>query len=170
MINSRKKTVLSNLSAIWSVMVLGTMAGFFWTYSFNVNYATLNLGADDYATVQSLFNVNVRHGMFFFFFFGGVFFTALAAVLSRMEENSRRVRLQLWALGVYLLGVVVFTHQVNLPLNAVTESWVVGAVPADWQTTRDHWNMANLFRVATSFSAFVLGLFALLTRPDEESS
>ncbi len=37
------------------------MAGFFWTYSDNVNLAMLQVDGATYATVQSLFNMNVRH-------------------------------------------------------------------------------------------------------------
>lgn len=46
------------------------MAGFFATYSANVNLATLELNGPTYAQVQSAFNRNVRHAGFFACFFG----------------------------------------------------------------------------------------------------
>ncbi len=42
----------------------GIMAGFFYTYTFNVNLAMLEVDGSTYAVVQSLFNENVRHPMF----------------------------------------------------------------------------------------------------------
>lgn len=53
-----------------AVLWLGLMAGFFGTYSANVNLAMLQMDGATYATVQSAFNRNVRHALFFALFFG----------------------------------------------------------------------------------------------------
>ncbi len=163
MIVPTKNRFLSDVSSIFSVLVLGVMSGFFWTYSFNVNYALNNLDADAYAQVQSLLNVNVRHGVFFFFFFGGGLFPALAGLISWTQKKVRRSCWLLLACVVYLLGVVLLTKQVNLPLNADTESWILGSVPEHWIATRDAWNQANLWRVMASAAAFLCGLLALVS-------
>jgi len=63
---------------------------------------------------------------------------------------------------LYLLGIVVFTAQVNLPLNHYTESWDPAALPADWAATRERWNAANLWRTGASAAAFALALAALV--------
>lgn len=165
MITAQKQTTLSDFSALISVLMLGVMAGFFWTYAFNVNYATINLNADDYVRIQSLFNVNVRHGMFFTFFFGAAFLSFVAAFISWLSKNISRTRLLLLAGLIYLGGVVMFTHQVNLPLNYETESWVLGQVPAHWQEVRVAWNEANLLRTGMAFLAFALGLWSLMCKP-----
>ncbi len=47
-----------------AVLWLGLMAGFFGTYSANVNLALLQMDGATYATVQSAFNRNVRHALF----------------------------------------------------------------------------------------------------------
>ncbi|MEZ5702419.1 MAG: hypothetical protein R3E42_11505 [Burkholderiaceae bacterium] len=44
-----------------SLLAMGIMAGFFWTYSINVNLAMLEMDGPVYATVQSAFNRHVRH-------------------------------------------------------------------------------------------------------------
>lgn len=54
------------LAVVW----LGLMAGFFGTYSCNVNLAMLQMDGATYATVQSALNRNVRHSLFFALFFG----------------------------------------------------------------------------------------------------
>lgn len=169
MITAQKQTTLSDFSAFIAVLMLGVMAGFFWTYAFNVNYATINLGADDYVRMQSLFNVNVRHSMFFLFFFGAAFLCFVATFISWFSKNISRTRLLLLAGLLYLGGVVMFTHQVNLPLNYETESWVIGQVPAHWQEVRAAWNKANLLRTGMSFLAFALGLWSLLCKPSSRT-
>lgn len=61
----------------------------------------------------------------------------------------------------YALGIVVFTREVNLPLNRMTESWSSSTLPADWSVTRNAWNVANLWRAVWSALLFGLGLIAL---------
>ena len=61
---------LSLAAQLLTVLLLGLMAGFFATYSANVNLATLELNGPTYAQVQSAFNRYVRHAGFFACFFG----------------------------------------------------------------------------------------------------
>lgn len=67
-------------------------------------------------------------------------------------------------MAVYVPGIIAFTREVNLPLNAVTESWDAARVPLDWAQTRDAWNDANMHRVWLAGAAFVLALSALVVR------
>jgi len=168
MIRTLNQTTLSDWSTLWATAVLGVMAGFFWTYTFNVNLAMATVNGSTYAQMQSLFNVHVRHLAFFSFFFGGVGFTALALLCSWRFRGQARFWLLMGAGVVYGVGIVLFTKSVNLPLNALTESWDPAAVPADWHAVRDAWNDANAVRVVTSGLAFALGLLALMLRPTDD--
>ncbi len=154
---------LSWAGLVLAVFVLGLMAGFFATYSGNVNLATLELDGLTYALVQSSFNRNVRHLGFFVLFFGPVACCALALL------GGGRQRAGWWwltaAIGMaYALGIVLFTQQVNLPLNHRTESWTAATLPADWALTRDAWNRANAWRALCTTALFALALAALLWR------
>jgi uncharacterized membrane protein len=162
-------TVLDNLSVALATAVLGLMAGFFWTYSYNVNLAMLQVDGATYATVQSLFNQNVRHAAFFTLFFGGAAFPLLALAVNRRHWRTPAFWLIVVATVVYALGIIVFTRQVNLPLNAYTESWQVAQLPADWMQTRDAWNEANNMRVWLACVAFALSLGALVLRASAQA-
>jgi uncharacterized membrane protein len=152
--------LLHALAALW----LGMMAGFFWTYSANVNLAMLQMDGATYATVQSAFNRNVRHGLFFAFFFGPPVWCALAL----LSAWASRREAWWWCLAgasvAYLLGIVFFTQQVNLPLNQTTEAWNPQALPADWAQVRDRWNAANLWRTGVNGAAFVVAVLTLAWR------
>ena len=155
-------TLFTQLSQIVSVLLLGLMAGFFATYSFNVNDATLALNGEMYATVQSLFNHNVRHVGFFFCFFGA----GVATIITAATLLIKRATIGwFWlAIGIaYVLGIIMFTKWVNLPLNYYTESWDPLNLPTDWQTVRDQWNQANLFRTWLCGILFMIATI-LLTR------
>ena len=157
-------TMLENTSLAISILMFGIMAGFFWTYTFNVNLATAQLDGATYARVQSLFNVNVRHAMFFSFFFGSGGAAILALILNYKHYASPSFWLLAAAAVIYILGIIVFTKVVNLPLNYYTESWKPELLPSDWEATRQSWNEANAWRVLISILAFVLSLTALLLR------
>ena len=79
---------LSLAAQLLTVLLLGLMAGFFATYSANVNLATLELNGPTYAQVQSAFNRNVRHAGFFACFFGPppLGLLALAAAWPRRKQ------------------------------------------------------------------------------------
>lgn len=157
-------TQLSFASQTIGLLALGLMAGFFWTYSINVNLAMREMDGPIYATVQSAFNRNVRHPMFFAVFFGPMPL-ALITLLSSWRQR-RRLWWGLLALAgvAYTLGIVWFTRTVNLPLNHLTESWSPAALPEDWSLTRDAWNHANDWRAITSGSVFALAMLAFALR------
>lgn len=154
---------LSWAGLVLAVFSLGIMAGFFGTYTGNINLATAELDGPTYALVQSALNRNVRHAVFFAFFFG----PPLCCVLALL--SGWRTRPGWWWLvaGVglaYGLGIVFFTREVNLPLNHLTESWTPTTLPAHWAATRDAWNRANAWRTGCSALLFAVSLAALVWR------
>ena len=159
-----KFTTIENATVAIATIFFGIMAGFFWTYTFNINLAMLQVEGATYATVQSLFNQNVRHFMFFAFFFGGGAFSILAVIANWKRRKTISFTLLAAASLIYILGIIVFTSQVNLPLNAYTESWNPQNLPADWASVREQWNNANVIRVGTSATAFILSVAALANR------
>ena len=147
-----------------AVFSLGIMAGFFATYAINVSLAMLSFDGPTYAMVQSAFNRHVRHTLFFVFFFGPTLWCLLAVVGRWMEHRQGWWRLTAVTGVAYALGIVTFTHEVHLPLNALTESWMPSHMPEDGVLTRDSWNRANNFRAWFSAALFALGLGSLVQR------
>ncbi|MBU6954008.1 DUF1772 domain-containing protein [Hahella sp. HN01] len=168
--NKHPFTLLENGTLGLATLVFGVMAGFFWTYTFNVNLAMMQVDGETYARVQSLFNQNVRHPMFFAFFFGGGLFSIIALAANLRQRKTLSFWLIMLAAATYIGGVIIFTKQVNLPLNYYTESWNPTSLPADWMETRNSWNDANAIRVATSFLPFLFCICALVMRTFQQSA
>ena len=147
-----------------AVLWLGLMAGFFGTYSGNVNLAMLQMEGATYATVQSALNRNVRHSLFFALFFGPPVWCALALVTGWARRREGWWPSLAVVLVAYALGIIVFTQQVNLPLNATTEAWNPQQLPTDWSEVRARWNAANLWRALLCLAAFVAALATLVWR------
>ena len=151
---------LSSVGLVLAVFSLGIMAGFFGTYAGNVNLATLELDGPTYALVQSAFNRHVRHALFFTCFFGPPLLCLVALAGAWRERPVWWWLVASIGLG-YALGIVVFTREVNLPLNRLTESWTPATLPVDWAETRDAWNRANAWRAGWSALLFATSLVAL---------
>jgi uncharacterized membrane protein len=145
-----------------AVLVYGIMAGFFWTYSVNVGPALQQVDGPTYAVVQSLLNEHVRHSTFFVFFFGGGGGAAIALLVLGRRWRTLSFWLVVLAGTLYVVGVIVFTAEVHLPLNADTESWNPRSLPPDWTVVRREWIEANWIRVGASSLSFVLSLVALI--------
>lgn len=159
------KEIPRHIASLLTVLLFGLMAGFFATYSFNVNYAMLAVDGQTYATVQSLFNENVRHVGFFACFFGAGILPMITAWL--YVQNNKKVALLWFVLGLcYVFGIIFFTRFINLPLNYYTESWNPVALPNDWQEVREQWNSANMFRTWVTISLFSASLLLIVAMPD----
>jgi uncharacterized membrane protein len=155
---------LALLPHAFAVLWLGLMAGFFGTYSGNVNLALLQMDGATYATVQSALNQNVRHTLFFSLFFGPPVWCALALLAAWRDHRAGWWRTLALVGMAYGFGIVFFTQQVNLPLNYTTEAWNPAAVPPDWAEVRNQWNAANLWRALLSLAAFATALATLVWR------
>ena len=155
---------LSLTTQLLTVLVLGLMAGFFATYSANVNLATLELDGPTYAQVQSAFNRNVRHAGFFVCFFGPMPLGLIALASAWAQRRTAWWRLLALTVLAYALGIVLFTREVNLPLNHLTESWTPATLPPDWAGVREAWNRANLWRSGLNLALFAASLMALVLR------
>lgn len=161
---------LSLTAQVLTVFALGLMAGFFGTYSVNVNLATHELDGPTYALVQSAFNRNVRHALFFAFIFGPVPLALLTLASAWRSGQQAWWRMNALILVAYALGIVLFMREVNLPLNYLTESWTPATLPDNWQTARDAWTRANAWRTVLCTGLFGLGLLALVQRARPRSA
>jgi uncharacterized membrane protein len=155
--------IVSWVGLLLAVFSLGIMAGFFGTYTGNVNLATRELDGVTYALVQSALNRHVRHATFFAFFFAPPLLCLLTLGHAWRERPGWWWLVAVIGLG-HALGIIVFTHEVNLPLNRLTESWTAPTLPLNWASTRDAWNLANAWRAGWSTLLFALGLAALTWR------
>ena len=65
------------------------------------------------------------------------------------------------ALGLALsLTTIGITGAINAPLNRRFAGWLPGALPRDWQSDVDRWNVAHSARTATAVAAFLCAIFA----------
>ena len=65
------------------------------------------------------------------------------------------------ALGLALsLTTIGITGAINAPLNRGFAGWLPDALPRDWQSYVDRWNVTHSARTATAVAAFLCAIFA----------
>jgi uncharacterized membrane protein len=79
----------------------------------------------------------------------------LTAILiaAKFREKGPALWLRVAAFAL-LVGVLILTTIVNLPINADQRDWVASMPPADWQTVRDHWQISHAVRTVVAVIAF----------------
>src|SRR5215472_8716876 len=90
------------------------------------------------------------------FMFLPVFASVFAILMCRMS-----VVWGLDVLGLALsLATIAITIAVNAPLNRHFATWVPDALPKDWETYVNRWNVAHRARTTTATAAFVCAVLA----------
>ena len=91
-------------------------------------------------------------------------FTLLPVVASigAMIQCRASLFLALDGLGLVLsLATIVITVGVNVPLNRRFAAWSPDALPLDWESYIDRWNLGHSARTATAVAAFLCAILAL---------
>ncbi len=98
--------------------------------------------------------------------------TALAPIVALIALwRYRHSSMYAWTVAgflSYLIGVMVLTVVLNVPINNEMLAWDPSAPPANWADLRDQWDLLNTIRTPISFFAFFAYLRAmrLMARTD----
>lgn len=148
-----------------STVLVGIMAGFFFAYSASVVLALETLSASAYTTVMQPINERVRNPAFGLAFLGAIVVPVVTAavVVLQGDVTARYGSLFLAGVVVYLLGTVVVTVAVHLPMNDAIATWSTASPPDDWTAVRARWTLWNHVRTVAAIVSFVLSLAALVS-------
>jgi uncharacterized membrane protein len=61
-----------------------------------------------------------------------------------------------------LVGALVITLTVNVPIDRTIDRWTVQSLPPDWSTSRDRWQTYHTLRTFVSLAGFGCALAAIL--------
>jgi uncharacterized membrane protein len=148
---------------IAAVLLTGTMAGIFFTYSNSVMAGLAKLSDVEFVNAMRSINREIQNPLFFVCFFGPLILLPLSAGLS--YHSSRTVFVLLSAAAViYASGAFGVTVTGNVPLNEQLES--TGSIDA--KAARAHfensWNVLNRIRAFASVIAALLAIVACAMR------
>ncbi|GAA3570753.1 DUF1772 domain-containing protein [Kribbella ginsengisoli] len=154
-----------NLTKILTLSALvgsALMAGLFFAFGTAVMSSLERMPPGQGATAMNLINVRIQNPLFLLVFCG----TALVCVALTIVAFVKNTPGRSWVLAgaaLYLVGVIVLSFAVNIPLNdqlaAVDPHSAAGA--AEWLNYLSKWNPSNNIRAITSTLAVVAFALAL---------
>lgn len=148
-------------SAVLVLAVLfGVMAGFFFAFS-NTVMPGLDLmaGTEALHAMQNI-NIAVRNSVFFGVFASTPALSIALTVLCLVSGRYRRIGiLLLLAMAIYLIGVVVLTGAINVPMNR-SLALLASMTANDWLVWSAEWTLSNHARMVASVVSLALAIVA----------
>jgi uncharacterized membrane protein len=135
----------------------GIVAGAFLMGSFAVHPAAASLSAPSHVLLRQELIRRLARWMPLFLFL------PVFASVGAMIQCRTSVFWSLDALGLALsLATIGITFGVNVPLNRHFAAWSPDALPQDWESYVDRWNVAHSARTMTALTAFICAIYAAM--------
>jgi uncharacterized membrane protein len=152
-----------NLTKILTLAALvGTalMGGLFFAFGTAVMSALQRMPAGQGATAMNLINVRIQNPLFLLIFMGTALVCVALGIVALVKDSPGKWWLVAGA-ALYLIGVIVLSFAVNIPLNdqlaAIDPNSTAGA--AEWTKYLANWNPANNVRaLACALGVIAFGL------------
>lgn len=144
-----------------SLLSFGLMAGFFFAYSVTVMPGLEDTSGDAAIAAMQGINRVVRNPVFFAVFFGAAAIPMAAAAFALLKRQSRAAALIFGSGAMYVVGVVILTAQIHVPMN---DALALVALPAGadiWADYSGDWTLWNHFRGAICVICLALSAEAL---------
>jgi uncharacterized membrane protein len=84
-----------------------------------------------------------------------IFLLNILTLGASFSASRKRSRLCFGAAASFLIGTIVDTVVLNVPINVKISTWKAGSAPADWTADRDKWLEAHWIRTATGSASFL---------------
>ncbi|MBE1875027.1 DUF1772 domain-containing protein [Myceligenerans pegani] len=154
------------VAAVTAVLFGGAIFGFFYAWTCSTMWGLDATDPRVAITAMQAMNDSVRNAVFFPAFFLTPAVMGLAAVLCLRERRRRSAVLLFAAAVVYLLGGLVLTMAVIVPMNGSLAAVVVPEDPAEaeriWTGYSQPWQAWNAVRAALSGVALLAATLAVL--------
>jgi len=149
-------TELTRAVTIASIVGTGLMAGLFFTFSAVIMRSLEKLPPTQGLMAMQSINLRIINPVFLLVFLGSAALCLLVAVLSFIDETPGRWWRLVGAVA-YLVGIMVVTFAVNVPLNDTLAAVDPNSATAaqSWQDFLSSWNPPNHVRTVAGILAVV---------------
>lgn len=148
--------VVALVVAFLNLVLLAAVYGVFFTYSNSVVPGLDNADPETAVAAMRKVNVAIINPSFLATFVGPVVTAALTGVLLLVVDEGTPAVLYFVAAAVYLLGCLVVTGRMNIPLNNALENSDSTDWEKRWRDFSPRWRRWNTVRTLSSGVALVL--------------
>ncbi|MFC8734263.1 DUF1772 domain-containing protein [Luteimicrobium sp. NPDC057192] len=148
-----------------TVLSAGAMAGTFFAFAVGVMPGLSAAGPATAVPAMRQINARIENPLFLAVFMLVPVFAAVAGFLALRSGQRTAGLLLLAAAAVYVVGTIVTTGAVNVPLNQALAAAKPHADPATvWADFIGRWNAGNLVRTIASSATLVLAAAAFAAK------
>lgn len=148
-----------------TVLSAGAMAGTFFAFAVGVMPGLSAAGPATAVPAMRHINARIENPLFLAVFMLVPVFAAVAGILALRSGQRAAGLLLLVAAGVYVVGTIVTTGAVNVPLNQALAAAPPHADPATvWADFVGRWNVGNVVRTLASSATLVLAAAAFAAK------
>lgn len=148
-------TIASIVGAV-AVLLTGISAGVFFTYQNSVLPGLKQVDDRTFATALNAMNRAIINGAFMLFFIGSLLALAATTVVAFLGGETLMAWLFTAATAIYLIGVIIVTGRLNIPLNNAL------AANSDRAAFEAPWVRFNGIRVGSVILAEALAITGLI--------
>ena len=148
--------VLTLVVASVNLVLLGAVYGVFFTYSNSVVPGLDRIDPERAVAAQRSMNVAIINPRFLATFIGPVITSAATGFLLLGLDETPAALLFFAAAVIYLVGSLVITGRVNVPMNNALENSTSTDWARRWADFSPRWRRWNTVRTVTSMVALVL--------------
>lgn len=152
---------LTIIAALLTVVLLSGIFGVFFTYSNSVVPGLDAIDAERAVDAMRKINITIINPLFMATFIGPVITGAATGILLLTLDETTPALLFFGATAVYLIGSVMFTTIVNVPLNNALENSTSTDWAKRWADFSPKWRTWNTARAVFSMVSLVLCGIAL---------
>lgn len=154
-------------SLLISLMLTGAIFGFFYAWICSTMWGLDAIDARVAMESMQAMNASVRNPVFFVIFFLPPLATGLTAVVTWLNGAKQATRLLTIATVLYIVGCVVLTSTINVPMNeALGRTAVPATEPAAaeiWDAYSGRWQVFNTIRAVAAGICLALVGWAILS-------
>jgi uncharacterized membrane protein len=148
--------ILTLVVAIVNLVLLGAVHGVFFTYSNSVVPGLDRVGAERAVASMRSMNVAIVNPTFLATFAGPVITSSATGILLLSLDETTPALLFLVAAAVYLVGCLIVTGRLNVPMNNALENSTSTDWERLWADFSPRWRRWNTVRTVSSMVALVL--------------
>lgn len=162
-------TIVQNTTWLISALLTGLIAGLLFGYAYSINSGLQKLSDSGYLSAMQSINQAILNPFFLVAFIGPLISLPVCARLIYQPSPSFAFYCLLVAFLLYLIGVLLVTVLLNIPLNTLlAKCAITSASPEELSLLRKKfelpWNKYHLLRTVSSILSFALVLLSALTR------